>query len=163
MTTKNTKYLAAMIVLAFVALFALTSLMPAMDSAHAAPAAAITPVAADDPLGQTDDPVLIKFYDGTAVTADGQQCRDLSEFRTIDIEYVIDQGTTNTVTVQLEHTNGAGATNAVNTDGQVIVSANAADADDLNRFDLFGVYTCVDLDVTNTNTLTVTVYGLARK
>lgn len=132
------------------------------EQANAAPRAAITPVAANAPLGGGES-VLIKFYDGEALTADDQECRDLREFRTIDLEYVVDQTTTNTTTVTLEHTNGAGATNATNTTGQTVVSANAADADDLNTFDLYGVTTCVDIDVTNSNTITWTVYGLARK
>lgn len=128
----------------------------------AAPMAAITPVAATNPTtGETS--TLIKFYDGEVLTADDQECRDLAAYRVIDLEFVVDQGTTNTTTVTLEHTNGAGSTNAVNTTGQTVVSANAADADDLNRFDLFGVTTCVDINVTNSNPITWTVYGLARK
>lgn len=128
----------------------------------AAPQAAITPVASNDPLGGGNS-VLVKFYDGEALTADDQECRDLREFRTIDLEFVVDQGTTNTTTVTLEHTNGAGADLTVNTTGQTVVSANAADADDLNTFDLYGVYTCVDINVTNSNPITWTVYGVARK
>lgn len=130
--------------------------------ATAAPRAAITPVAVEDPLGGGES-VLIKFYDGEALTADDQECRDLREYRVIDLEYVVDHGTTNTTTVTLEHTNGAGSDLTVNTTGQTVVSANAADADDLNRFDLYGIYTCVDINVTNSNTITWTVYGVARK
>lgn len=152
------------LVVAFLGLAVL--LGPVGFDAQAAPGAAITPVAAEDPLtGETS--VLVKFYDGEALTADDQECRDLREYRVIDLEFVVDQtlvGTAaNTTTVTLEHTNGAGSTNAINTTGQTVVSANAADADDLNRFDLFGTTTCVDIDVANSNTITWTVYGLARK
>ena len=152
--------LAAAIVL-IMAVFVGSLYLAPPQPATGAPMAAITPVAIENAL--TGDTVLVKFYDGEALTADDQNCIDLRGYRTIDIEYVVDQGTTNTTTVSLEHTNGAGATNAVNTTGQVIVSANAADADDLNRFDLYGVTTCVDINVANSNTITWTVYGLARK
>lgn len=137
------------------------NMAPAGD-VSAAPAPAVTVVAIEDPIVGGES-VLIKFYDGEALTADDQECRELPEFRVIDLEFVVDQGTTNTTTVTLEHTNGAGATNATNTTGQTVVSANAADADDLNRFDLFGYTTCVDINVTNSNAVTWTVYGLARK
>jgi hypothetical protein len=152
--------LAFVVVLADAAVFGL-SLSGPQDVA-AAPQAAITPVAANDPLGGGNS-VLVKFYDNEALTADDQECRDLREYRTIDLEFVVDQGTTNTTTVTLEHTNGAGSSLAVNTTGQTVVSANAADADDLNTFDLYGVHTCVDINVANSNTITWTVYGVARK
>ena len=107
--------------------------------------------------------MIVKFYDEEVLTADDQTCLDLKEYRTLDLEFVVDQGTTNTTTVILEHTIGAGADLTVNTVGQTVVSANAADADDLNRFDLYGVYTCVDINVTNSNAVTWTVWGIARK
>lgn len=128
----------------------------------AAPAAAITPVAATSPVSGDTSAVLV-FFDGEALTADTQRCRDLRGFRTLDLEYVVDQGETNTTTVTLEHTNGAGADLTVNTTGQTVVSANAADADGLNRFDLYGIHTCVDVNVTNSETITWTVIGIARK
>lgn len=153
---------AVVMAIAILAIMVTSLLTPNLAPATAAPQAAVTVVAAGAPI-TGDTSVLIKFYDGEALTADDQECRDLPEFRVIDLEYVVDQGTVNTTTVTLEHTNGAGATNAVNTTGQTVVSANAADADDLNRFDLFGYTTCVDINVTNANAITWTVYGLARK
>lgn len=144
-----------------VAAFAVSMAGP-VQNATAAPQAQITPSAANSAVtGETS--TLVKFFDGEAITADTQECRDLRGYTTIDLEFVVDQGTTNTTTVQLEHTNGAGAALTTNTDGQVVVSANTADADDLNRFDLYGVYTCVDIDVSNSETITWTVYGLARQ
>ena len=140
----------------------LVSLNGPFYQARAAPAAAITPVAAEDPTtGEVSN--LVRFYDAEPLTASDQSCIDLREYRVIDLEYIIDQGETNTATLTLEHTNGAGADLTTNTAGQAIVSSNTSDADDLNRYDLFGVYTCVDVNLTNTETLTVTVYGLARK
>lgn len=133
--------------------------------ASAAPVPAITPVAATLPIGGSDT-ALIKFYDAESLTADDQECRDLQEWRVMDLEYLVDQtlvsGETNTTTVTLEHTNGVTAL-TTNTTGQTVVSANAADADDLNRFDLYGRYTCVDINVTNSNAVTWTVYAVVRK
>jgi len=128
--------------------------------ASAAPAAAITPVAVKAPVnGQTS--VLLTFFDGEALTADTIRCKDLGDYMVIDMEYIVDQGTTNTTTVTLLHTNQASP--SVYATGQVVVSANAADANALNRFDLYGQYTCVQVDVANTNPVTWTVTALARK
>ena len=161
----RTPLLAAIFAVVMIAMLFVGMQTP-MEQANAAPAAAITPVAIEDPVGGSDTK-LIKFYDGEVLTADDQNCIDLQEFRVLDLEFVVDQTiaseVNNTTTVVLEHTNFSGATLAVNTTGQTVVSANALDADDLNRFDLFGQYTCVDIDVTNTNPVTWTVYGVARK
>jgi hypothetical protein len=152
-----------------VAVVAVSLSIPATAAPARIGSMAITPVAANAPLGPGEQSVLVKFYDAKAITADEQNCLDLREYRVIDVEYVIDQtliaSTPNTITAILEHTNGAGADRdlTVNTAGQTVVSANVADADDLNRFDLYGVYTCVDLDVANTQPVTVTVYALVRK
>lgn len=159
----NTKRSALPLVLMALALvYVLTMAGGASLRVSAAPAAAVTPVAATLPLGGSES-TLVKFYSSQSLTADDQNCLDLREYRVIDLEFVVDQTTTNTTTVTLEHTNGAGSALTTNTTGQTVVSANAADADDLNRFDLYGVYTCVDINVTNSNAITWTVWGVARK
>ncbi|MFZ1755029.1 MAG: hypothetical protein WAU10_14870, partial [Caldilineaceae bacterium] len=128
---------------------------------------AITPVAANDPVGAGEESVLIKFFDADALTASEQRCRDLREYRVVDLEYVVDQtlisATPNTASITLEHTNGAGADLTVNTTGQTVVSNNLADADGLNRYDVYGVYTCVDIALANSQPVTFTVYAVARK
>lgn len=139
---------------------------PGTQPVMGAPAAAITPVAIEDPI--RGDTTLIKFYDAEALTADDQNCVDLREYRVIDLEWTVDQALgpgsdNNTTTLTLEHTNGAPSALTTNTTGQTIVSANQADADDLNRYDLFGAITCVDVNITTANPVTWTVYGLARK
>src|SRR3990172_8784202 len=152
MSNRNYVGVAAIVtVLAFVAMF---GIFANLQPAGAAPLAAITPVASKALLGTGDESVLIKFYDGESLTADNQECRNLKEYRVIDLEYVVDHGTVNTTTVTLEHTNGAGSSLAVNTTGQTVVSASAADADALNTFDLYGVTTCVDINVVNSNAIT---------
>jgi hypothetical protein len=161
MEMRRTTY-PAVLAMALVLLIALAFGSIRAENAVAAPAAAVTPVAATLPNGGGETAV-IKFYAAERLTADDQECRDLREYRVIDLEFVVDQTDTNTTTVTLEHSNGAGATLAVNTTGQTVVSANAADADDLNRFDLYGAFTCVDINVTNSNPVTWTVYAVARK
>jgi hypothetical protein len=76
----------------------------AMAAPANAPDAAITPVAAKAAVsGETS--VLITFFDGEALTADTIRCKALGEYLVSDIEFVVDQGTTNTTTVSLLHTN----------------------------------------------------------
>ena len=140
------------------------ALMPSPGGVYGAPAPAITPVAIEDPMVGSDQQILIKYFDAEVITADTQVCHNLQSYRLADIEYVVDQGTTNTTTVTLEHTLGAAGTAlTTNTTGQAIATANVADADDLNRFDLFGTWTCIDIDVTNTNAITWTVWVLAQR
>ncbi len=122
------------------------------------------PLAAPTPLvtGYNGESVYypVKFFDSQVITADGgSTVFVLPKYEALDIMYVIDQPTSvNTCTLKLEHSNDA--TNW--TDGLTIVDANAADADGLNQFTNFGIYTRVYADVTNTNELTVTVIGVAK-
>ncbi len=156
----NRRYTLAGMAVLLVVVLVFAGIGGAMAAPANAPAAAITPVAVKAAVsGETS--VLVKFFDGEALTADTIRCKAMGEYINADIEFVVDQGTTNTTTVSLLHTNDA--TDGNYTTGQVVVSANAADADDLSRFDLYGAYTCVQVDVANANTITWTVTALARK
>lgn len=163
----NNKHVFSIMAVAVALLILLTAIFSngRVEPVSAAPAMAVTPVSSV--TGVTSEVALVKFYDAEALTADDQNCIDLRGFRSIDLEYVSDHtlvgGANNTTTVILEHTNGAGSSLAVNSVGQTVVSANAADADGLNRYDLYGVYTCVDIDIATANPVTWTVWGLARK
>lgn len=139
--------------LAFVALVAFSP----VAHTSAAPAAAVTPVAVKDQIVGTVGGAM-RFFNTVAVTEDTRICQDLSAYRIADIQYVIDQNTTNTVTLKLQHSNN----NSNFTDGQNLVAANAADANALNRYDLYGKYNCVYADVANSNSLTLTVIVLPR-
>ena len=123
----------------------------------AAPAPAVTPVAVEDPITGAVGGAM-RFFNTVAVTEDTRICQDLGAYRVADIQYVIDQGTTNTVTLKLQHSNN----NSNFTDGQNLVAANVADANALNRYDLYGKYNCVYADVGNSNSLTLTVIVLPR-
>jgi hypothetical protein len=121
--------------------------------ATAAPAAAVTPVASAN-LSDAS-PRVASFFDARAITADTRACFDLAAYELLDLQYVIDQGTTNTTTLKIQHSND----NVNFTDGATAVSANTADASALAQHALFGRYNCVYADVANTNTITITAMG----
>jgi hypothetical protein len=146
--------------MAVVVVFALSVASGGALQVSAAPQAAVTPVGVKSPTSG-DSSNVVRFFDGEALTADTTRCRDLGEYLVADVEFVVDQGTTNTTTVSLLHTNDTDL--GVYATGQTVVSANTADANDLNRFDLYGRYTCVKIDVANTNPITWTVTMLARQ
>jgi len=139
------------IVLAVLALAALFGAMVGGGGVTAAPLAAPTPVSVTHP--QTIAPELFTLMNA-ALTADTRgTCLPVGAYNVADIEYTVDQSTTNTVTLTLQHTNGG----AVFADGATVVSANAADANSLIQAPLYGRLSCLYADVTNSNTVTVTV------
>jgi len=124
--------------------------------AYAAPAAAITPVGQVNPVkGEVSNVITIP----KVVTADGRDCRDTRDWLSGDISFAIDQGTVNTTTLMLEHSNN----NANYTDGPVLANAVTADTTGLNRYDLYGAYTCLTWDVATTDTVTITARLLLRR
>jgi hypothetical protein len=124
---------------------------------QAAPAALVTPAAANSISAIT--PRVITLYDG-AITADTRgTCFDEAGYAYIDTHYKIDQGTTNTVTLTLQHA----VDTAISYETlDTVVSANAADADAMVQSLLWGRYICLYADVTNTNTVTITARALVR-
>lgn len=123
-----------------------------------APMAGPTPVAAaKSASGAT--PVVVELFNNRAMTADTTSpCVEVSAYEKADIYYSIDQGTTNTTTLTLRHGNTPTAlVNGIN-----IAAANTADAADMNQFTLYGRYLCVLADVTNSNTITITVNALVK-
>lgn len=122
----------------------------------AAPNAIPTPLAI---TGGDDTPRLAVFFDGTAgITADTRSCVDSTYWETMDLQYVIDQGTVNTTTLTLEFTNNR----TTWPDGINAVASNTADADEMIEVHLFGVQTCVFANVTNSNLITITAIGLMK-
>lgn len=120
------------------------------------------PLGAPTPISQyptNPEPRMVSFWSAASLTADARStCFDLSGYNTLDVHYILDQGTTNTATVNLQFSNIPGSY----VSGVAMVTANAADATDLKEFNLFGGRTCLFADVTNTNPLSVTVVGLAK-
>lgn len=120
------------------------------------------PLSAPTPITQyvgNSEPRILPFWSAASLTADGRSsCFNVGGYSTIDIHYIIDQGTTNTATVNLQFTN---VKNSYIT-GVAMVSSNAADASDMKEFNLFGDRVCLYADVTNSNALSLTAVGLVK-
>lgn len=147
----------AILLLALVTLLAIN--MPA--PATAAPSAAPTPVAVDRSPTQ---PTLATLWDRAEIAATGRGgCVNTSAYEKMDLQYVIDQTVVNTITLKLQFTNDSpGDTNATYIDGVTIISGNAADASDLQQFQVFGAWTCIHATVVNANPVTVSAKALLK-
>lgn len=140
------------------ALALLAGAMVALNTptALAAPAAAPTPVVSG--FSQRS-PTELTWLSGVATTADGGSTPQLvSAWQAVDIQYVIDQGTTNTVTLKLQFSNDGSNW----TDGATLVTDNAADASVLSQAAVFGKWARVYADVTNSNPVTITAIGIMK-
>lgn len=157
---KSKTLLFGSVFVALALMVALSALMTGTAAVQAEPMAAPTPVSVDR---SATLPVIASVYDGD-ITADTRLgCVQSADYNLADVMYTIDQGTVNTTTLKLQFTNDTpGATGAAYVDGLSIVASNAADATDLQQFQLFGAWTCVYADVTNTNTLGVKVTVLLK-
>lgn len=149
----------SVIAVALVALLGSLWLAPA-PRVDAAPNAVLTPVSYS---GSGMDNQKVVFFNGN-VTADARVCFDLSNYQKVDLQYVIDQGTTNTTTLKLQWSNDYNATTGTGNfeDQATIVSANAADAHGGQQYALVGQWNCVFADVTNSNALGLKVIGVAK-
>ena len=121
------------------------------------------PLAAPTPIAQyawNPQPRLVEFWGtATGLTTDTRSaCHDLSGYNTLDLHYVIDQGTLNTTTLKLQFSN----IDANYVDGVSVAAANVADASGLQQYSVFGRTVCLYADVTNSNAWTVTAVGLAK-
>lgn len=150
--------LGLVIIAAFVLLLTV-ALFPAFNSpqALAAPPAAPTPVAAPDSVGGGH---FFRFQPATAIAADTYSpAVEVLGFETLDIEYALDHGTANTTTLTVQYSISGDNW----TDGAALVSASASDAAAVvARVPVFGRYMRVKQDVTNTNTITITLLAVGR-
>lgn len=147
-----TKMFVAVVVAAFVVMLALGGLMgPEPSLADTVP----TP-AAHNPSG---DALYVPFWSAAAKTADAaSSSHQLMQYELLDVQWVIDHGTTNTTTLKIQWSNDA--TNW--SDGPTLVSASAADGDGMVQVTNLGRYTRVYADVTNSETVTITVKAVAK-
>jgi len=157
MTTSKSAVLA---VVAGLMLFAvLLTAIAGGSGAVAAPAAAPTPVAGTYTGGTLAR--VVTLYDSavTTSTAFGGSGVSILTGDRVDLQYVIDQPTdVNTMTLKLQFSN-----DLVNwVDGATIVSDNAADANVMQQYAVFGNYARVNIDAANTNEATVTVIGVLK-
>jgi hypothetical protein len=146
------------ILIAVVALMvAIGGFLPMQEAVQAAPPAAPTPVASPDNVGGGQ---FFRFQPQTAIAADtNTSALDVMEFETVDVQYVIDQGTVNTTTLTIQYSiDGSNYT-----DGAALVSSNAADASAVvARVPVYGRYMRIKQDLTNTNTITITLLAVGR-
>lgn len=127
----------------------------------AAPSLIPTPLTI--PVGAASSITYVTLKSTGSITADaGGPAQNLPSYSRLDIQYVIDQtviGTAaNTTTLTLQYSNDGA--NWVN--GAALVTANAADASDMNEYPNVGRYTRIYQDVSNTNPITITVLAVAK-
>lgn len=143
-----------------IALFGFAALTSTFAPVDAAPAAAPTPVSVTRPAsGQSQ----LSVFPETAVTTDGIiGCMQSNNHSVADIQFTIDQTAVNTTTLKLQHTNNTPGSSATYINGANVVANNAADASDMVQLQMFGAWTCIYADVTNTDTVNVAVSALLR-
>ena len=145
----------AIVTIAGVMLIAL-SLLFVGNGAQAAPPAAPTPLA--NVVNQDSGRFLI-FQTATALTADTNTTgRQIMEFDTLHVGVLIDHGTLNTTTVTVQWSND----NTNWDDGPAVVSNNAADAYEIVPLPIFGRYVRFKQDLSNSNSITITLNAVAK-
>lgn len=126
------------------------------------PLAIPTPVTAPAHASAPNAPEFPTFFNVKPLTADERNCFEVPEYSIVDLQWQIDQTlvntTANTITLKLQYSNDG--TNFV--DGASFVSANVADAGDMQQYNIFGRYTCVYADVSNALPVTVTAIGTVK-
>lgn len=147
-------------IISVLALALIVSLLGTQSGFKPVLAAAPTPVVYANNSGLVN-PAVVAFLNVRRLTADTKSCVDLKNYSKLDTQYVIDQGTVNTVTLTLLYSNVSIAGPYVT--GPAIVTANAADASTVMlQLPMFGRYGCVFADLTNANPITITTIAVAK-
>lgn len=103
--------------------------------------------------------LYVPFWSASAKAASvGSSGYQLMTYELLDIQWIIDQGTTNTATLKLQYSND----NSNWSDGPALVTNNVADADGMVQASNLGRYTRVYATLGNTNTITLTVKAVAK-
>ena len=142
------------ITLAILVMFAPT------HAAQPGPWEAPTPVAA---VQRSQGPEFPTFWTNRVLTASERSvCFEVPDYAVVDLQTSIDQtivaAAANTATLKLQFSND----NSTYVDGVTVVNANAADANDLQQYQLFGRWACVYATLSNSNPVTVTVLGVVK-
>jgi len=145
--------------LAMVFIIAIAAVMLSLmfiNEQSAQAAFAPTPVAN---LVNSDDQLIVPFQTQTALAADTNTSgRDLLRYEWCDLQTTVDVGTVNTTTFTVQFSND----NTNWDDGPAILSNVAADVTDMSRLYLFGRYSRIKQDLTNTQTLTTTLLAVCK-
>lgn len=131
---------------------------------HMTPVTAAPMAAAPTPVAGITDKVsnaagFIIYRTPFSITADTRYCPgDTSQYDTLDIEYAINQGVVNTVTIKTQYSNRMERF----TDGDNVVAANAADVVAIKQMPAFGRFTCLFVDVANSNSISLTLTAVGK-
>lgn len=103
--------------------------------------------------------LYVPFWSASAKTASaGSNSYQLMTYELLDVQWIIDQGTTNTATLTIQWSND----NTNWSDGPALVSNNVADADGMVQVSNLGRYTRVYATLGNSNPITLTVKAIAK-
>ena len=138
----------------------LMALQP-VPSSVAAPAGAPTPVGIN--FGNSSAPsAVLNFWSGgvKALTASERaSCFELAQYDVLDLQYAVDVGDTQTVTLKLQHTNDR----STYADGLAVGGTITTDAAvTMQQYAIFGRDTCIYATLATTAPVTVTLVGVAR-
>lgn len=144
---RNKKIFTFLAVATLIAILFVSLLGPVSGPAYAS---APTPQTFNPPARDSE---AFTFFSAKSITSDTRECLDMRNFSAADISYVIDEGTTNTITLKLQFSND----NVHFYDSaQTVVAAATTDSDGFQRYLLFGRFVCIYADVSNTNAVVIT-------
>lgn len=159
--TSNRKYLFVTVALALLLLTAFAvAFQPSAYAAQPQPLYAPTPVSSDHSGIRAD---VVTFWETVTITEDtASNLQNVADHAEMDLQWVFDQtvvaAAANTTTLTLQFSN-----DGVNwVDGAAVVSANAADATDLQPQLVFGRYVRLSANVSNALPVTITAIGVAK-
>lgn len=136
------------------------SVAPA-EAANPVPLAAPTPVS--EPRGAVAASVA-ELASGKVITADVRLgCIDTKVANKLDVYVNLTTGVVNTATVTLQHINtNPNAAGAAFADGPDVAAAVVTDTVAMQQVQAFGAWSCVFVDVTNANAITLTANALVK-
>lgn len=155
-------------VAACVLLLVVSSILSPTGPAYGAPGAAVlTPVSNNN---ANSGAKFVTFWAaGSSIAADTRVCQETSSFDVGDLQYVITQSGTNTVTVKQQYSNNASGTTWTGgnyVDGNSFLSGTPVPAStpftNMTQQALFGRYNCLYVDVTNATPISVYASMLAK-
>lgn len=154
---KNIRVIAPIALVFAIIVICLVALGTSVPAVQGAPEMAPTPITQGP---YNPNPRVVNLWrPATALTSDTRKCADIGGYNTLDLHWVIDQGTAvNTTTLKLQYGNFPDSY----VDGASFASANVADVTNMQQYNMFGRYLCVYADVANSNPVTVTVVGLVK-
>lgn len=141
----------------FVVALALLALSVGIGSLSAAPLAAPTPAVSG--YASNVRPQAVEFWSGDALVASGgSDVVNVSQFQTLDVQYVVDHTVVNTTTVKIQFSND----NSNWSDGVNLVASSAADGNGMQQLQVFGIYARMYATLTSADPITWTIKALAK-